>query len=66
LRKDLNKTVTYPMSLSTRIIGSQVLSDSSGAVLSVESQDVTSTDMEGTNMFNFGIHNIQRWQKRTN
>jgi hypothetical protein len=54
------------MSLSTRVIGTQVLRDNLGNTYSVDALDVTSIDMELTNMFNFGINVIQRWQRRTN
>ncbi|CAI2373814.1 unnamed protein product [Moneuplotes crassus] len=60
------RTIVYPINLSTRIIGSQVLQDSNGDTLYVDAQDITSVDQAQTNSFNFGINITQEWQARSN
>lgn len=66
LKNHINKTIVYPISLSTRVFGSQVLQDSEGNTRYVDAQDLTSVDMAQTNHFTFAINTVQEWQRRTN
>jgi len=54
------------MSMSSRVIGSQVLRDSDENVLYIDAQDITSQNMEQENSFNFAFHMQYEWQRRTN
>ena len=65
-QKYYKRTQVYPINLSTRIVGSQVLRDDSDNVLYVEAMDVSSPDQYSANSFNFALREVRNWQRRTN
>lgn len=66
IEKRYQTTVTYPMNMSTRIIGNQVLHTNHDTIYSISANDITSPDMVQNDIFNFGIRVRQNWQRRTN